>query len=249
MVDSINITDTDLYRHRDADSISACLSSLLTGSLDEEPSYPMPNVQWSTSLKYPQARLMGMDKMHFESSQKSKQISKIAHKASTGNKTSHQNNRFRPYQSEQWSARYHDLVEFRRERGHCLVPHKWKGNPELAQWVKRQRYQYKLKCLGRHSTLTDERLSCLNKMGFVWDSHRAAWQERFNELVAFRALHGNCNVHSGDEKYPQLAVWVKCQRRQYKRKIMTKDRFNKLQDLGFVWDHRKLALGRKEASS
>ena len=159
-------------------------------------------------------------------------------------------NRFRPYQSEQWSARYQDLIEFRKERGHCLVPHKWKGNPELAQWVKRQRYQYKLKMQGRHSTLTDERLKCLNNMGFVWDSHKATWDERYNELVAFRKIHGHTNVPSGDSVYPQLSVWVKCQRRQYRlfydtnleermKSTMTIERIQQLDSIGFIWSPRK----------
>ena len=261
VVDSINIADTDWYRH-DVDSISACLQSLLPGSLDEQPPNPLPNIAWSTTV--------GMGKLNFESNKNTNQKSNFAYKAKATNKTMkaykrdsrfqspgntsaasqhHQSNRFRPYQSEQWSTRYQDLVEFRKQRGHCLVPHKWKQNPELAQWVKRQRYQYKLKIQGRHSTLTDERLSLLNKMGFVWDSHRAVWQERLNELVAFRAMHGHCNVHSGDGKYPQLSVWVKCQRRQYRlfndedpeermKSTMTRDRIDQLNQIGFVWRPR-----------
>ena len=167
-----------------------------------------------------------------------------------GNGGGNIHNRFRPYQSEQWSARYQDLIEFRKDRGHCLVPHKWKGNPELAQWVKRQRYQYKLKMQGRHSTLTDERLKCLNNMGFVWDSHKAAWEERYDELLQFRQIHGHTNVPSGDSVYPQLSVWVKCQRRQYRlfydpnveermKSTMTTERIQLLDSIGFIWSPRK----------
>ena len=49
------------------------------------------------------------------------------------------------FKPEQWEERYQELVEFRKKFGHCLVPHNWEPNRALAQWVKRQRYQYKLK--------------------------------------------------------------------------------------------------------
>jgi hypothetical protein len=154
--------------------------------------------------------------------------------------------RFRSYQAETWTERLQDLCDFRARFGHCLVPHNWSGNIPLAQWVKRQRYQFKLKEEGRHSTLSDERKSILEEMGFVWDSHRAAWEERWFELHQFKQKHGHCNVPSKYEVQPQLSVWVKCQRRQQKlfkkgeRSTMTSERVRKMDTLGFVWNPRKL---------
>ena len=157
-----------------------------------------------------------------------------------------ENPRFRPYQSEVWGERLQELCDFRAKFGHCLVPHNWSGNTALAQWVKRQRYQHKLKQEGRHSTLSDERLALLEEMGFVWDSHKAAWEERLNELRDFRKTHGHCNVPSTYDKIPPLAVWVKCQRRQYKlfikgeKSTMTQERIAQLDSLGFSWNPRRI---------
>lgn len=78
-----------------------------------------------------------------------------------------------------------------------------------AQWVKRQRYQYKLKLEGKRSTLSDERVKLLNQIGFIWNSHDVVWEERWHELIAFKNAHGNCIVPSNYDKNPQLAVWVK----------------------------------------
>ena len=153
--------------------------------------------------------------------------------------------RFRGSHLEKWSQRYRELVKFRKEYGHCLVPLEWPKNPSLAHWVKRQRCQYKVKVEGKHSTLTDAREMALEKLGFIWDSHRAAWEERLNEITVFRELHGHCNVPSKYPENPQLAIWVKCQRRQYKlfgdgkRSNMTKERIAKLSRLGFEWTPRK----------
>lgn len=117
--------------------------------------------------------------------------------------------RFREYQAEIWSEKFEDLCEFRRHHGHCHVPHTYMENAALAQWVKRQRYQYKLKSEGKRSTLSDERVRLLNKIGFIWNSHDVVWEERLFELSMYKRNHGNCIVPSNYERNPQLAVWVK----------------------------------------
>eukprot|EP00934_Nitzschia_sp_Nitz4_P007236 Nitzschia sp. Nitz4//scaffold110_size71422//817//1740//NITZ4_005861-RA/size71422-processed-gene-0.66-mRNA-1//-1//CDS//3329533050//7226//frame0 len=153
--------------------------------------------------------------------------------------------RFRKYQCDQWMERFQDLIEFKKETGHCLVPHNFPPNQQLAQWTKRQRYQYKLKQMNRHSTLTDARQQELEEMGFVWDSHKAAWFERLEDLKQYRLQHGHCNVPSNYEDRP-LAIWVKCQRRQMKlftrgqKSTMNAERINALDVLGFDWNPRNL---------
>jgi Helicase associated domain len=145
---------------------------------------------------------------------------------------------------DKWNERFHSLVKYREEHGHCLVPHHWVGDRQLAQWVKRQRYQFKLKGEGKHSTLSDERMEILNTIGFVWSRHTARWEERYRELVDFARRYGHCNVPSSHPDIPQLSVWVRCQRRQYrlaqsKRKsYMTRERMVRLNRLGFVFEPR-----------
>ena len=158
-----------------------------------------------------------------------------------------ESNSVRPYQVNQWRERFQDLVNFKSVNGHCLVPHKFPQDQQLAQWVKRQRYQYKLKSLGRRSTMTDDRQTELEEIGFVWDSHMAAWYERLESLKEFRSLYGHCNVPSNYELDRQLAVWVKCQRRQMKlfkkglRTTLSHDRFVALEELGFDWNPRNIS--------
>jgi hypothetical protein len=45
---------------------------------------------------------------------------------------------FRSYQADQWLERFQDLIEFKAKHGHCLVPHNYPPNQQLAQWTKRQ---------------------------------------------------------------------------------------------------------------
>jgi hypothetical protein len=152
--------------------------------------------------------------------------------------------RFRPYQEKQWVEQFDELLKFKLKGGHCLVPHTFDENPTLSRWVKRQRYQYKLKKESKTSTMTNARILQLEDIGFVWDSHAAAWQERRNELAFYQTEHGDCNVPSNYLRNPQLATWVKCQRRQCKifwngkTSNMTLDRFTSLNQLGFTWELR-----------
>lgn len=155
--------------------------------------------------------------------------------------------RFREYQAEIWSEKFEELCTFRRFHGHCHVPHHYNQNAGLAQWVKRQRYQYKLKLDSKRSTLSDERVRLLNKIGFIWNSHDAVWEERLQDLIGYKRVHGHCIVPSNFESNPQLAVWTKRQRRQYKKyqdwtsSSMTPERIAKLENIGFVWDCRKIS--------
>lgn len=149
--------------------------------------------------------------------------------------------RFRPYQAGQWAERFNDLKDYREKNGNCLVPHTYKENLPLARWVKRQRYQYKLMVEGKSSTMTEERVTALEEIGFIWDSQGAAWGERLEELKEFRSIYMHCNVPSNYSENPQLATWVKCQRRQYKLHMegkpsnMTAQRIRDLETIGFEW--------------
>jgi hypothetical protein len=143
--------------------------------------------------------------------------------------------RRRPYQSptDQWNERYQELVEYKKKHGHCNVT-----NP-LSQWLKRQRYQYRLKQENRPSKLSDERQRLLDKLGFVWDSRGAFWDERFEELKLFHKAFGHCKVTKTHTQHRHLSIWLKRQRhlcRLYEagdRECgMTLERVRKLLDLG-----------------
>ena len=128
------------------------------------------------------------------------------------------------YKPEKWDEKYQQLVDFKSTHGHCLVPHNWIHNPSLAQWVKRQRYQYVLKhktwgrCSEskRVSTLTDKRQELLESIGFVWSPHDAMWEEKYHELMDYKQVHGHCNVPTNYPQNRSLSSWVRGQRHQYK---------------------------------
>jgi hypothetical protein len=156
---------------------------------------------------------------------------------------SESNKRFRTYQSGNWAQRFEELCEYRETHGNCLISHAFAENLPLARWVKRQRYQYKLMLAGQPSTMIPARVRALEEIGFCWGSQESAWNERFEELLDFKAQTGHCNVPSLFADNPQLATWVKCQRRQYKlfksegsQSNITLQRVIKLEQTGFEWE-------------
>lgn len=62
---------------------------------------------------------------------------------------------------------------------------------------------------GKLSAMTNDRVKALEEIGFVWDSHAAAWQERLQELKKFRRVHKHCNVPTNYSENVALARWVK----------------------------------------
>ena len=169
--------------------------------------------------------------------------------------------RFRSYQNEQWNMKFQELCEYRRQHGNCNVPSSYDRG--LSKWVKRQRYQYKLKhkkpvetpatsggdedastTTTTTSTLTDERQEALERIGFVWHSHESAWEERYEELCTFHNANGHCNVPTLYPENTALPLWLQSQRRQYRlfmkgeRSFMTEERIAKLSSIGFIFTPR-----------
>ena len=162
--------------------------------------------------------------------------------------------RFKEYQVEIWSDKFKELCMFRKFHGHSHVPHHYSHNLGLANWVKRQRYQYRLKISGKRSTLTEERIRMLNGVDFVWSSHDAIWEERFQQILAYKKAHGDCVVPSVFDENPSLGIWTKRQRRQYKNyqkglpSSMTESRIAKLEKIGFVWNCHNTSNSREDSA-
>jgi len=146
--------------------------------------------------------------------------------------------------ARKWMEHFQQLLKYKEENGNCLVPNTYPTSPLLARWVKRQRRNYKLHQQQKpESTMTPERIELLNKEGFVWSTHEITWMKKFYELTEYRAMHGHCRVQLS-KMYPQLASWVKSQRKEYRLRregqpsTMTAQRINLLDGVGFLWDVR-----------
>jgi hypothetical protein len=141
-----------------------------------------------------------------------------------------------------WSLRFQQLCEFKAQVGHHLVPLKYSANPELGWWVSKQRNNYRLYQEGKPSSMTAERISELESVGFEWEPSTAFWNERLEQLREFTVQFGHCVVPIKYSANPKLGNWVAKQRSRYrfyqkgKPSAMTVERIRKLESVGFEWE-------------
>jgi hypothetical protein len=146
--------------------------------------------------------------------------------------------------SKAWEGHLSELAHYRRIHGHCKIPYKYSENTKLANWVTKQRCQYRLHLEGKASPMTNFRIKELESLGFEWDKHGTAWGYHLNELADYREIHGHCNVPTKYSENTKLGTWVGNQRCQYKLHLegkaspMTTFRIKELEKLGFEWTIR-----------
>ncbi|CAJ1954090.1 unnamed protein product [Cylindrotheca closterium] len=154
-----------------------------------------------------------------------------------------------------WSKRYEEAKAFIKTHGHGLIPNQYSPNPDLGGWAKRQRYQYQLFTKNRNnvrangtckSSISEERIELLNKIGFCWQHKTSKWENRYEDLKRFVQKYGHAAVPTTFAEDQTLSGWVKVQRRQYKlfltgeKSSMTMERINLLNKLGFCWSIKNI---------
>jgi superfamily II DNA or RNA helicase len=134
--------------------------------------------------------------------------------------------------SNRWERMFKALLDFKQQHGHVNVSQKSREYPKLAAWVAKQRFDKK-----KNRPILATRAHRLDEIGFTWAfSPPVSWEQRFDELLAYRQQHGNCNVPQHWKESKQLGKWVNTQRTQLKRNKMEAERKAKLDSVGFVWD-------------
>jgi hypothetical protein len=128
-----------------------------------------------------------------------------------------------------------------------------KCDKALGDWASNQRKRYRM--------LRADRKKRLESIGFDFGKQRGPrkpqnlsedqkqqWEVLFQRLLKYKEEYGHCAVPYQNKEDPELALWVSTQRREYKQKSwygherrMRDDRFERLLNIGFVWDnlHKK----------
>jgi Helicase associated domain len=140
-----------------------------------------------------------------------------------------------------WNRFYDLLWQYKDQHGHVLVPRVCEI-PGLGDWVTDQRRQYKLLKEGKVSQMNKERRDKLACLGFAFTvRHRPEWDQRYDELVTYKARFGHTKVPQNFKDSKALGKWVAKQREQYKNHIrgdhsfLTPYRLEKLNSINFLW--------------
>jgi hypothetical protein len=148
--------------------------------------------------------------------------------------------------------RFNDLMAFKAKYGHCNVSFRGE-DASLANWccVLSDSYKKMQQNQKPKMKLSDEKIQRLSDAGFKWFlQKRETFDDRFNDLMAFKAKYGHCNVsfRGGDAS---LGSWCSALRVSYKKmqnnqkpqKKLSDEQIQRLSDAGFKWcleDKKKL---------
>ena len=88
--------------------------------------------------------------------------------------------------------------------------------------------------------LEQDRIDRLSSIGFKWalKGKDTPWDTRFDELVQYKAKHGDCNVPKESGK---LGLWIYNQRKVYKDGKLEQGRIDRLNSTGFKWALKEAA--------
>jgi hypothetical protein len=130
--------------------------------------------------------------------------------------------------------KYEQLVEYKRKKGNCLVPHKYEQDRSLGWWVNKQRNNHK------SNKIRLDRKELLNQIGFTWKPDNGdfkpddkLWHEQYAKLLEYKRKKGHCRVPQRNKDDTSLGRWVTNQRARHAK--MLPDRKELLDALEFVW--------------
>eukprot|EP00979_Chaetoceros_neogracilis_P007266 scaffold1521_cov271-Chaetoceros_neogracile.AAC.74 len=119
-----------------------------------------------------------------------------------------------------FKMRFAELVTFKEKYGNCNVSKITGEDRVLGNWLSNMRATYKKKKAGDDDTsgriLTDDQIVKLEELGVKW-SLVGTFEERFEELRAFKDEHGRCPTKGSDGVvHKQLYEWLCITRHAYK---------------------------------
>ncbi len=97
---------------------------------------------------------------------------------------------------QQWSECLEELKEYKDINGHCNVPQNYEVNKDLANWVGRQRTEWRKFRDGKRAQITADRIALLDGLGFQWSPQEQKWSESLEGLKDYRDINGHCYVPS-----------------------------------------------------
>ena len=138
-----------------------------------------------------------------------------------------------------WMLKYKEMNRVYDKIGKKKAISRYKSETcDLSKWVSNQRVAL------RDNTLAGWQVSLLQKSGIkpstklhrkkITQEQEKQWNDYYEMLKKFQKEHGHCNVPTRiDTKF---SSWLNHQRESFCKKLLRKDRKEKLDALGFCWE-------------
>jgi len=128
-----------------------------------------------------------------------------------------------------WDSMFAALLKYKRKHGGCNVQPDDGMDGRLHKWVAARRAE------ARKGRLREDRRRRLDGIGFLWKGHNPKWDKKFVELVAYKKRFGHCNVPCHGGQNPALGHWVSNQRSFRNKGLLSRERIDRLNGIGFRW--------------
>ncbi len=134
-----------------------------------------------------------------------------------------------------WYEQFEVLERFFAKYGHAHVPATDPQYASLHEWLIAQ--------VRNKNALSEYQTAKLDSLGVHWefkDVRDWRWHEMYIQLKDFYRERGHCNVPQKWKVNKQLSNWVSVQRRRVAEGNMKRNRKDKLDAMGFIWDFREV---------
>ena len=140
-----------------------------------------------------------------------------------------------------WDRKFGQLLQFKKEHGHCSISGTYNGIHGLGSWVAQQR-DYK-----RRGILSSERIRRLEEVGFPWQRENPQRQKQIATLIEFKRRFGHFDVPTRWPENPALAIWVAIQRKLHAEGRLPARRQAQLEAIGFNWRRTRTSTAQFDA--
>ena len=137
-----------------------------------------------------------------------------------------------------WQRNYTAALEYYRIHGSLKMPKGYvtEDGIRLHLWLQNMRAAYRRHDKSYH--LSDEQIRLLSELGMVWqNNHDAAWEKGYAHAKAYYDNNGNLDVPTSfksDDGF-KLGGWISNQREKYTTGTMKKERLDRLNAIGMIW--------------
>lgn len=133
-----------------------------------------------------------------------------------------------------WDVMFYKYKEqFRNSEDYLLKYIKGEVSSDINEWATIQRKGV------RNKTLSKEKNEKLIEIDFVFSLSKRLWETYYNIL---KSVLKESEIKSISFSYTcdgiALGIWVNAQRTLFKKGLLGEEKVEKLNDLGFIWDHR-----------
>jgi len=142
-----------------------------------------------------------------------------------------------------WEVGYRHAVQYHAAKGDLDVPVGFASDDgyALGRWIAAQRRAYRAMRAAGEDPGKVERFARLGRLGMVWDTHDALFDEGLREARAYYSAHGDLNVpaqYVSTSGY-NLGAWIIRMRRRYtgvgNGLPLTEEQIKSLERIGMEW--------------